>query len=90
MGIRKTRGGSTFGRNFANETIEELPQDLAQRANRLIKDSKILLDFTGVTFFSPASIRALTQFHEKLRTKGSRMALCCLDPAARDCFFPPR
>jgi hypothetical protein len=76
--------------NFADETIDDLREDFVQLADRLVKDSKVLLDFTGVVFFSPASIRALTQFHEKLRTKGSRLVLCCLDAAARDCFFAAR
>ena len=76
--------------SFADETIDDLREDFVQLADRLVKDSKVLLDFTGVVFFSPASIRALTQFNEKLRTKGSRMVLCCLDPATRDCFFTAR
>ena len=61
--------------------------DFAQLADRLGRDSKVLLDFTGVTAFSSSSIEVLVQFKQKLQPKGSRLALCCLDPAVRESFF---
>jgi hypothetical protein len=76
--------------HFGDETINDLRGDLDQLADKLGKDSKVLLDFAGVVSFSPASINALAQFHERLRTKGSRMVLCCLEPSARDGFFAAR
>lgn len=82
----KFKEATTFG----HETISDLREDCAQLADRLDKDSKVLMDFTGVVSFSPASINALAQFNERLRTKGSRMVLCCLEPAARNCFFAGR
>ena len=72
------------------ETVSDFREDFAQLADRLDRDSKVLLDFAGVVSFSPAAINSLTQFNERLRTKGSRMVLCSLDPTARDCFFPDR
>jgi anti-anti-sigma regulatory factor len=75
---------------FGDETINDLRDDFAQIAEKLGKDSKVLMDFAGVASFSPASINVLAQFNEKLRTKGSRMVLCALDPTARECFFAVR
>ena len=82
----KFQGATTF----ADETLSDLRDDFEQLADRLDKDSKVVLDFTGVALFNPAAIQALTQFNDKLRTRGSRMVLCSLDPAARDCFFAAR
>jgi hypothetical protein len=79
----KFQGATTFG----HETINDLRGDFAQLADGLDKDSKVLMDFTGVVSFSLASIDALAKFNERLRTKGSRMVLCSLAPTARDCFF---
>ena len=76
--------------DFGDETINDLREDFAQLSNRLDMDSKVSMDFTGVASFNPASIRVLTEFHEKLRTKGSRMVLSSLDPSARSCFFADR
>ena len=76
--------------SFGHETINDLREDFAQLADGLDKDTKVLMDFAGVASFSPASINALAQFNERLRTKGSRMVLCCLEPTARDCFFADR
>ena len=75
---------------FGDETTNDLREDFAQLADRLDKDSKVLMDFAGVASFSQASINALAQLNERLRTKGSRMVLCCLDPTARSCFFAGR
>jgi hypothetical protein len=76
--------------SFGDETISDLRGDFAQVADRLGKNSKVLMDFAGVASFSPASIIALAQFNERLRTKGSRMVLCSLEPTARDGFFAAR
>lgn len=76
--------------NFGAETAAELRSDLAQLADKLGKDSKVLLDFTGVESFSSQCIDALALFNQKLRTKGSRIALCCLDVATRESFFAAR
>jgi anti-anti-sigma regulatory factor len=75
---------------FGEETVSDLRDDFAQLADRLGRDSKVLLDFTGVKSFSAASIGALALFNQKLQTKGSRIALCCLAPAARESFFAAR
>ena len=37
--------------------------------------------------FHASSISVLGQFKVNLQTKGSRIALCCLEPATRDSFF---
>ena len=82
----KFKEAATFG----DVTISELREDFGQLAEGLYRDSKVLLDFAGVESISPAAINALAQFNERLRTKGSRMVLCSLDPTARDCFFVAR
>jgi anti-anti-sigma regulatory factor len=75
---------------FGEETASNLREDFAQLADRLVRNSSVLLDFAGIESFGAASLNALGLFKQKLQTKGSRLALCCLDPAARDCFFVNR
>ena len=75
---------------FGEETVSDLREDFAQLADKLVRDSKVLLDFAGVKSFWPASIDTLVLFNKKLRNNGSRIVLCCLDPAVRDSFFPAR
>ena len=75
--------------NFDEETVAGLREDFAQLADKLGMDSKVLVDFTGVVLFPAAFIDALLVFSRKLRTKGSRIALCCLAPTARASFFLP-
>jgi anti-anti-sigma regulatory factor len=72
---------------FGQETMSDLREDFSQLAERLVRDSKVLFDFAGVMSFSSASIDALALFKQKLKIKGSRIALCCLDPEARQSFF---
>ena len=72
---------------FGEETVSDLRRDFTQLADRLARDSKVLLDFAGVMTFSSASIDELALFNRKLKTKGSRFALCCLDPAVHQSFF---
>lgn len=69
------------------EGTVNLGSDFAQLSDQLGRDSKVLLDFAGVKVFSSASIDVLVQFKQKLQTKGSRLALCCLDPGVRESFF---
>ena len=80
----------TGTQTFAEDAVSDLRNDLAELADRLGKDSKVLLDFTGVESFSSDCIDALALFNQKLRTKGSRIALCCLDTATRESFFAAR
>jgi anti-anti-sigma regulatory factor len=79
----KFKSAQTFG----DVTASGLREDFAQLADRLPRDSKVVLDFTGVVSFDSASIDALIQLDKHLRNKGSRIALCSLSPAARECFF---
>jgi len=73
--------------NYGEETVSDLRGDFTQLADRLVIDSKVLLDFTGVKSFCAASIDALTLFSQKLRSKGSRIALCCFSPEVQASFF---
>lgn len=73
----------TSGENAAGE----LREDLTQLAESLSKNSRVLLDFSDVTSFEPAALDALVLFNKKLRTRGSRMVLCGLGPAAREDVF---
>ena len=77
------KGSQTFG----EETVDDLREDFSQLAERLVTDSKVLLDFAGVKSFCAASVDTLVRFNKKLRNKGSRTVLCCLEPAARESFF---
>jgi len=80
----------TKAQSFGEETLGDLRDDFAQLADKLGKNSKVLVDFTGVESFSSQCIDALALFNQKLRTKGSRIALCCLDTATRESFFASR
>jgi STAS domain-containing protein len=73
-----------------NGAAYDLREDFAQLTDKLSIDSKVLLDFTGLNSFSAASIDMLVIFSKNLRHKGSRMALCCLNPTVRDSFFVAR
>jgi len=75
--------------DFGEETVSGLRKDFAQLADMLGIDNKVLVDFSGVELFNEAFIDALVVFSKQLRTKGSRIALCCLAPAARAFFFVP-
>lgn len=69
------------------ETATNFRGDLARLAESLDRNSKVVLDLAGVDSLSDASIAALAQFQQQLKNKGSRMALCCLEPAVRESFF---
>ena len=75
---------------IAEETLSDFREDFAQLADRLDRDSKVLLDFAGVKLFCAACIDEIILLNQNLRTKGSRIALCCLDPTARESFFAAR
>ena len=75
------------GLTIEEETEKELREDLTRLADSLIRDSKVLFDFTGVMSISSAFIDSLAHFNQKLRIKGSRIALCCTAPDVRQSFF---
>jgi hypothetical protein len=77
-------------KNHGDKTLSSFGADLGHLADMLGRDSKVLLDFTGVASISSASINAIILFNKVLRTKGSRIALCSLEPTARKSFFPAR
>lgn len=70
-----------------DETANDLGEDFSQLADCLTKDSKVLLDFAGVKTFGTAAIDQLVVLNQKLRTKGSRLALCNLDATVHQSFF---
>jgi ABC-type transporter Mla MlaB component len=70
-----------------NGTESDLREDLTRLADLLGRDSKVLVDFSGVESFNAASLAALVRFRANLQTKGSRIALCCLNPTVRESFF---
>lgn len=73
--------------SFEDAAATDLRDDLSRLADLLGRDSRVLLDFSGVETFNAASISALIQFNRNLQMKGSRLALCCLAPATREAFF---
>ena len=72
------------------EFSSELRKDFSQLADSLVNDSRVLLDFECLSKFGSGCIDELKRFNAKLQSKGSRMALCNLEPAVRDSFFPNR
>ena len=81
-----------FKKNVAwgDEATGELRKDIAAITSRLDADSRVLWDFTGLKSFSAASIDMLVTFNKDLKHKGSRLALCCLEPTVRETFFANR
>ncbi len=72
------------------EIRRELRADLTRLADLLVNDSRVLLDFESLREFDSECIDELERFHAKLRSKGSQMVLCQLQPAVRESFFPHR
>lgn len=83
-----TRIEFTQATEFDAATSVTLRRDLDQLAERLGADSKVLVDFRDVASFDASCIDLLSTFAGRLRTKGSRMALCCLAPSVHASFFP--
>ncbi len=77
----------TDASEFNEATAAELREDFDQLAEHLGADSKVLVDFRGVVLFDATFIDLLIIFSGKLRTKGSRIALCCLAPPVHESFF---
>jgi anti-anti-sigma regulatory factor len=71
-----------------SQTENALRNDFLSLAEKLGNNSKVLLDFTGIDAFSGTAIQAIVAFNAKLQNKGSRIALCCLEPTVRAAFFP--
>ena len=71
----------------APEIIAEVQDDFAQLADKLSGNSRVLIDFTGVQMFGSAGINALIMFNRRLKIRGSRMVLSCLDANVRATFF---
>jgi len=82
----KFKGAESIG----EVAVSELREDFAQLAERLVRDSRVLMDFADVTSFCPGSVDVLVLFNQKLQYKGSRIVLCCVAPAARNSFFAAR
>jgi anti-anti-sigma regulatory factor len=70
-----------------NEVVALLRDDLQQLAEKLERDTKMVLDFSGVDTFQPACCLELYRLSKKLQMKGSRMVLCSLSPSVRESFF---
>ena len=81
---------SKKAQTFEEQTASTLREDFAQLADRLARNSRVLLDFAGVMSLGATFLDAFVLFNRNLQTKGSRMALCCLDPAVRKLFFATR
>ena len=73
-----------------SESMSDLGRDLADLTELLTNGSRVLLDFEGVPAIDSEAINKLSDFHDKLQHKGSRLVLCNLDSAVRESFFPHR
>ncbi|WP_436714662.1 STAS domain-containing protein [Roseiconus lacunae] len=68
----------------------DLRSEFTKLAGLLVNDSPVLVDFEGLEEFSPKCVVDLALFLRRLQSKGSRLALCNLEPAVKDSFFPNR
>jgi hypothetical protein len=75
---------------FGEAQVKEVSDELSQLADSVERHCKIVMDFSGIESLPAGFIDALMAFHGKLKIKGSRMAICDLQPAAREAFFAPR
>ena len=75
---------------FGEVNVKEVGDELSQLADVTERHCKIVMDFSGIESLPAGFIDALMAFHGKLKIKGSRMAICDLQPAAREAFFAPR
>ena len=75
---------------LGSEFSSGLRKDLSLLADLLVNDSRVLLDFESLHEFCPRCVDELELFNARLRSKGSRMSLCKLEPAVRAAFFPNR
>ncbi len=73
-----------------DEMRRELRGDFTNLADWVANNSRVLLDFEGVSDFDASCIEALTLLEQRLKSKGSRLALCSLGEAAQSEFFPNR
>ena len=76
--------------NFTEGVASDLRKDIAALTGRLPGDSRVLWDFTGVKSFTTASTDMLVTFNKDLKHRGSRLVLCCLEPAVRGALFADR
>lgn len=65
-------------------------KDLSLLAELLHNDSRVVLDFEGVEQFSAASVESLKTFYRQLKSKGSRLVLCNIEPSVKPTFYPAR
>ena len=70
-----------------SELMSDLGRDLTDLIELLPNGSRVLLDFEGVLEIDSDVISKLTEFHNKLQYKGSRVVLCNLGSAVRASFF---
>lgn len=77
------RGALVFG----EETTGVLRADFLHLSDLLPRNSRVLLNFDGVKSYCDSAVEELLKFNQKLRTKGSLIALCCLGPAVHQSFF---
>ncbi len=73
-----------------DEMRRELRNDFVHLTELVPNDSRVLLDFEGVSEFDAGCIEALSLLELKLKSKGSRMALCQLGDDVQTAFFPNR
>ena len=76
--------------NHTEENVRDLRADFAALADSLVNDSRVVMDFAGLEEFCARSVDDLTLFRRKLQSKGSRIALCNLEPNVKASFFPDR
>lgn len=68
----------------------EFRSDFSHLVDSVVDDSRVLLDLAGLRGFSTECIDELQRFNARLKSKGSRMVLCNLEPSVRASFFPHR
>lgn len=73
-----------------NTAIDGLRGDFLELSQNMAMNGRVLMDFQGVEAFSPEAIELLVEFNKRMRNKGSRVVLCCIEPEVLENFFPTR
>lgn len=47
---------------------------------------KLVVDFSGVAHMSSSALGSLITLHKRIREKGGRLCLCCIQPAIYEVF----
>jgi hypothetical protein len=70
------------------DAASDVRKDFAYLPECLVNNSQVLIDFKGVQAFGSEEMESLELLNNRLKSKGSRIAICNVDPSLQPSFFP--